>query len=60
MSRAFGVAFAEDQHAVGGLGPGGKQESFRRIQHSQPLSAGAYRCQPDNSGSCQADLGTAR
>jgi len=24
-----GVAFAEDQHAVGGLGPGGKQEPFR-------------------------------
>ena len=24
-----GLAFAEDQHAVGGLGPGGKQESFR-------------------------------
>jgi hypothetical protein len=24
-----GVAFAEDQHAIGGLGPGGKQESLR-------------------------------
>ena len=24
-----GVAFAEDRHAIGGLGPGGKQESLR-------------------------------
>jgi hypothetical protein len=24
-----GVAFAKDQRAVGGLGPGGEQESFR-------------------------------
>src|SRR6266568_7010542 len=28
--------------------------SSARIQHSQPLWADAYQCQPDNSGPCQA------
>ncbi len=59
------VAFAEDQHAVGGLGPGGKQESFRvdvrahwigeqdgRLQWLRP-EAGAFCCarlNPDTFG----------
>jgi hypothetical protein len=31
-----------------------------RIQHSQPLPADAYQCQPDNSGPCQAYPGGIR
>jgi hypothetical protein len=34
-----GVAFAEDQHAVGGPGPGGKQESFRGLDAQLILDA---------------------